>query len=119
LILSNNRLPKTSYPHVSEVGTVFEFFLSRFTQRLVLTLEMVVLDAEFNSLSNGMTFYNDHRPKMGSYDEKLGFSSSFCSEIFSFLSRFVQRLVLTLEMVVSDAEFNSLSNGTSFDRDYR
>jgi len=80
---------------------------------------MVVLDAEFNFLSNGMTFNNDHRSKIGSYDEKLGFSSSFCSEIFSFLSRFVQRLVLTLEMVVSDAEFNSLSNGTSFDRDYR
>ncbi len=38
---------------------------------------MVVLDAEFNFLSNGMTFNNDHRSKIGSYDEKLGFSSSF------------------------------------------
>jgi len=108
-----------TFNDVSEVGTVFEFFLSRFTQRLVLTLEMVVLDAEFNSLSNGMTFNNDHRPKMGSYDEKLGFSSSFYSEIFSFLSRFVQRLVLNLEMVVLDAEFNSLSNSIKITRDHR
>jgi hypothetical protein len=80
---------------------------------------MVVLDAEFNSLSNGMTFNTDHWSKNESYDEKLGFSSSFYREIFSFLSRFAQWLVLTLEIVVLDAEFNSLSNGTSFDRDYR
>ncbi len=61
------------YKYVSEVGTIFEFFLSRFALSLVLTLKMVVLDAEFNSLSNSTRFNRGHRPKSGSYGEKLVF----------------------------------------------
>ena len=105
--------------NVSEVSTIFEFFLSRFAQRLVLTLKMVVLDAEFNSLSNGTRFNRGHGPKSGSYAEKLVFWPSVYSEILSFMSRFVQGLVVTLEMIVLDAELNSLSNGTKFDRGHR
>ncbi len=51
--------------------------------------------------------------------EKLDFSPSFYSEIFSFLFRFVQRLVMTLKMVVLNAEFYSLSNGVRVNRDHR
>jgi hypothetical protein len=94
------------------------YILPIFASTLVLTLKVVVLDAEFNSLSNGVTFNKGHRLKSGSYGEKLDFWPPFYSEIFSFLSRFVQQLVLTLKMVVLDAEFNSLSNGTRFSRDH-
>jgi hypothetical protein len=107
------------YKYVSEVGTIFEFFLSRFALSLVLTLKMVVLDAEFNSLSNSTRFNRGHRPKSGSYGEKLVFWPSVYSEILSFPSRFVQGLVMTLEMIVLDARLNSLSNGTRFNRDHR
>ncbi len=47
----------------SDVGTIFEFFLPRFAQRLVLTLKVVVLDAKLNSLSNGTRFDRGHRQK--------------------------------------------------------
>jgi hypothetical protein len=105
--------------HVSEVSTIFAFFLSRFAQRLVLTLKMVVLDAELNSLSNGARFDRGHRLKSGSYGEKLVFWPSVYSEILSFLSRFVQGLIFTLKMIVLDAELNSLSNGVRFNRGQR
>jgi hypothetical protein len=108
-----------AFLHVSEVGTVFEFFLSGFAVRLVLTLKMIVLGAELNSLSNHTTYNKDHRPKTGSYDEKPVFRPFFYSEILYFLSRFVQEVVLTLKMIVLDAEFNSLSNGTRFHRSHR
>jgi hypothetical protein len=42
--------------YVGEVSTIFDFFLSRFVQQLVLTFSLVGLDAEFNSLSNGTSF---------------------------------------------------------------
>jgi hypothetical protein len=40
---------------VGEVSTIFEYFLSGFVQRLVLNFSLIVLDAEFNSLSNGVS----------------------------------------------------------------
>jgi hypothetical protein len=39
--------------NLGEVSTIFEFFLSGFVQQLVLTFSLVMLDAKFNSLSNG------------------------------------------------------------------
>jgi hypothetical protein len=83
---------------------------------------MVVLDAELNSLSNGARFDRGHRHKKRVFAQILGFllPISDVSTIFEFfLSRFTQQLVLTLKMVVSDAELNSLSNGTRFSRGHR
>ncbi len=51
--------------HIGEVSTIFEFSLSRFALSLVFALEMFVLDAEFNSLSNGSKFSKDHTHKNG------------------------------------------------------
>ena len=83
---------------------------------------MLVLDAELNSLSNGARFDRGHRHKKRVFAQILGFllSVSDVRTIFEFfLPRFAQRLVLTLKVVVLDAELNSLSNGTRFDRGHR
>jgi hypothetical protein len=48
---------------VGEVSTIFELFLSKFVKTLVLVLKMVVLDAEFDPLSNGIRFDMDFRHK--------------------------------------------------------
>ena len=42
------------FTYVSKVITEFEYFQPRFAQGLVLSLEWVVLDPQFNSLSNGI-----------------------------------------------------------------
>jgi len=46
-----------------EVSTRFKFFQPRFTERLVLGLNVVVLDAELQALPNGATFIWGHRAK--------------------------------------------------------
>jgi hypothetical protein len=56
--------------NVSKVSTGFEFFPLGFVQALVLVALMVVLDAELNSASNGITFRPGHRPSKGASLEK-------------------------------------------------
>ena len=84
----------------------------------MLTLNSLVLDAELNSLSNTTTFSKKHRSKMDLMAKYLIFDPIF-SEKLSFLSRFIQGLVLTLNSLVLDGELNSLSNGIEFDRGQR
>ena len=51
------------WAHVMKVSTRFKFFQPRFTERLVLGLNVVVLDAELQALPNGATFIWGHRAK--------------------------------------------------------
>ena len=107
------------FHHVSEVSTIFVFILYRFAISLLLTMGLLVLDAEFDSLSNGITFNWRYRAKYGCNHQKLQFWQLFYDEILFFLPRFAIRLVLTLEVAVLDAEFNSLSTRVRYTRTHR
>ena len=72
---------------------------------------MVLPDAEFYSLWNGISFKQGHRAKDGGSTPTahlIGISQE------CFLFRFANRHVLILEMIVPGADFYSLSNGVSF-----
>ena len=59
--------------NVGKVSTGFEYFHSRFVPAPVLVELMVVLDAEFDSASNGITFRPGRRPSKGASLEKPPF----------------------------------------------
>ena len=50
---------------------------TRFARRLVLAFQLVVLDSEFNSESNGIIFRGGYRAKKWSFIENLVFEVSF------------------------------------------
>jgi hypothetical protein len=58
--------------HVRKVSSGFEYFLLIFALRLGLTLKVVELDAELNSLSNGSIFNRSHRAIKGGEGEGKG-----------------------------------------------
>jgi hypothetical protein len=69
--------------HAREASTVFEFFLSEFIQRLLLTFSSVVLGPKFNSLSNGASFDIDYRMKTRAFPQTTGFFRLFLGSKFS------------------------------------
>jgi hypothetical protein len=76
----------------------------------VLTTLRVVLDAEFNSASNGITFGWGRRAKIGGSGRSTGKTGVFPVTLLTFACG----LVLSILKVVLDAELNSASNGITF-----
>ena len=92
------------------------YFQPRFGQRLVLSLKSPVLDSEFNSLSNGIAFEVGHQRKIGGFSRN---TLVFPKSMKYFQPRFAQELVLSLESLMLDSEFNSLSNGIELEVGHR
>jgi hypothetical protein len=55
--------------YVGKVSIGFVYLLSGFTLTPLVAFSMVVFDAEFNSLSNGVIFNRDHPATMGDSDQ--------------------------------------------------
>ena len=77
---------------------------------------MVVLDAEFRALSNGITFRWGHQAKSGGLTPITHFRDQFSTYTWD---RFAFETVLCLRLVVLDAEFQALSNGITSGRGHR
>ena len=93
-----------------------QYFQLQFAQRLLLSPESLVLHSELNSLSNGIGLEVGNRRKIGGFSRNtLVFSRS----MKYFQPRFAQRLVLHLESLVLDSEFNSLSNDIGLEVGHR
>src|SRR5205085_2590721 len=81
-----------------------------------MTLKVIGIDAELNSLSNGGSFKGGHRAKNRVFTSNTGFFTLFYWYI---LLIFVLRLGMTLKVVGIDAELNSLSASGSFKGSHR
>jgi len=80
----------------------------------VLILQLIVFHAELNSLSNDSSF-----DKVSSINYGFSQNTRFLTGFSWYpLSVFTRRSVLIFQLIVFDAEFNSLSNGVSFEHDH-
>ena len=67
----------TTVCNVSKVSARFEFFLSGFAYEPVLILILAMLDAEFYSLSIGITFKGGHQEKTGDFGQNTRKNAGF------------------------------------------
>ena len=63
--------------NVRKVSSGFEYFLLTFACRLGITLSRLGIDAEFDSLSNGVTFMGSRRTKKGGFGRNTRFFDRF------------------------------------------
>jgi hypothetical protein len=96
------------YFDVSKVSSGFAYFLLTFAHEPVLALYLVVLRAEFNSVSNGANLTTCCSAENRSFTPNTGSKPGFSRY---FLLTFAHGLVLALYLVVLGAEFDSASNG--------
>ena len=53
------------HEYVSKVSIRFAYFLLRFASETVLNLVLVVIDAEFYTISNDISFKGNHKAEIG------------------------------------------------------
>ena len=81
-ILKNNRgsiwvklnIEHRAGSHASKVSTRFAFFLSGFEHESVLILNLIVLDAKFYSVSDGIIFKGGHGAKTSRFWQIINFA---------------------------------------------
>ena len=89
-----------TFSDVGEVGTKFEFFMCGFVPSLVLTFYLLVLDLEFDSLSNDVNFGGIRRAPNEFRAKNVIFQPFFYIKMLYFLSGFALSPVLSLKMAV-------------------
>ncbi len=100
-----------SFVQITRFLTGFSLYpFSGFTRRCVWIFQLIVFDAELNSLSTGSSFGKAIKHKLR-FGQSTRFVTGFSWYPFSGFSR---RGVLIFQLIVLDAELNSLSNGRSF-----